>query len=92
MLCSTRLSQACVGSASAHWLHIRARTRMWRSPVAGAFTINVGDMLQVYSNDRYVAPLHRVLANRERCRYSAPFFFNPVSPPAPPLARAARRP
>ena len=36
-------------------------------------------MLQVYSNDRYVAPLHRVLANRDKHRYSAPFFFNPVS-------------
>jgi len=47
------------------------------SPHPGAFTINVGDMMQVYSNDRYVAPLHRVLANRERARYSAPFFFNP---------------
>lgn len=41
--------------------------------------MNVGDMLQVYSNDRYVAPLHRVLANRDTHRYSAPFFFNPVS-------------
>ncbi len=57
----------------------RAHTRTWRSPVAGALTINVGDMLQVYSNDRYVAPLHRVLANRDKHRYSAPFFFNPVS-------------
>ena len=60
-------------------LPTRAHTRTWRSPVAGALTINVGDMLQVYSNDRYVAPLHRVLANRDKHRYSAPFFFNPVS-------------
>lgn len=46
-------------------------------PVPGAFTINVGDMMQVYSNDAYVAPLHRVLAHPSNDRYSAPFFFNP---------------
>jgi isopenicillin N synthase-like dioxygenase len=34
-------------------------------------------MMQVYSNDRYIAPLHRVLANRQTSRYSAAFFFNP---------------
>lgn len=56
-----------------------SRTGQWVvvRPHPGAFTINIGDMMQVYSNDRYVAPLHRVLANRERARYSAPFFFNP---------------
>lgn len=33
--------------------------------------------LQVLSNDRFKAPLHRVLPSRGRKRYSAPFFFNP---------------
>ena len=33
--------------------------------------------MQVWSNDRYVAPLHRVLASSEADRFSAPFFFNP---------------
>jgi isopenicillin N synthase-like dioxygenase len=46
-------------------------------PIEGAFTVNLGDMLQVWSNDRYRSPLHRVLANAERDRYSAPFFLNP---------------
>jgi len=46
-------------------------------PVKGALTVNLGDMLQVWSNDRYRSPLHRVLANAERDRYSAPFFLNP---------------
>ena len=35
------------------------------------------DMMQVLSNGRYEAPLHRVLGNAARTRYSAPFFFNP---------------
>lgn len=33
--------------------------------------------MQVWSNDRYRAPVHRVLASSEQARYSAPFFFNP---------------
>lgn len=39
--------------------------------------INIGDMIQVWSNDRYQAPLHRVLANTTEQRYSAAFFLNP---------------
>ena len=79
-------ARVCRKRGSSPFARARAHAHTWRSPVAGALTINVGDMLQVYSNDRYVAPLHRVLANREKHRYSAPFFFNPVSPPAPPVA------
>ncbi len=40
--------------------------------------INIGDIVQVWSNDRYEAPLHRVLASTGTPRYSAPFFFNPT--------------
>ncbi|MDX1579688.1 MAG: 2-oxoglutarate and iron-dependent oxygenase domain-containing protein [Gemmatimonadota bacterium] len=46
-------------------------------PVAGAFVINIGDMTQVWSNDRYRAALHRVRPMRGRARYSIPFFYNP---------------
>ena len=47
-------------------------------PAPDALLVNVGDMLQVWSNDRYRAPLHRVLASRSYERFSAPFFFNPA--------------
>ena len=47
------------------------------TPVPGALTVNIGDVLQVWSNDRYPAPLHRVTAHAGRERFSAPFFFNP---------------
>ncbi|MDX1561990.1 MAG: 2-oxoglutarate and iron-dependent oxygenase domain-containing protein [Gammaproteobacteria bacterium] len=55
------------------------RNGVWRlvEPRADALVINIGDIVQVWSNDRYTAPLHRVLANSERVRYSAAFFFNP---------------
>ena len=46
-------------------------------PNPDAFVINIGDVVQVWSNDRYPAPLHRVIASAQEERYSAPYFFNP---------------
>uniref|UniRef100_A0A7S4HNG0 Fe2OG dioxygenase domain-containing protein n=1 Tax=Odontella aurita TaxID=265563 RepID=A0A7S4HNG0_9STRA len=46
-------------------------------PHPGSFTINTGDMAQIWSNGKYKAPLHRVLTNDAKVRYSAPFFYNP---------------
>mmetsp|Transcript_1324 Transcript_1324/g.3247 ORF Transcript_1324/g.3247 Transcript_1324/m.3247 type:complete len:336 (+) Transcript_1324:941-1948(+) len=47
-------------------------------PAKNSFIINIGDVCQVWSNDRFQSPLHRVLANAEADRYSAPFFLNPA--------------
>ncbi len=47
------------------------------APREGAFVINTGDMMQVWSNDTYRAAIHRVLAMDSTDRYSIPFFFNP---------------
>ncbi|CAL8096160.1 unnamed protein product [Orchesella dallaii] len=46
-------------------------------PIPGTFVINIGDMMQVWSNGIFQAPVHRVLANSESERLSVPFFFNP---------------
>lgn len=46
-------------------------------PLEGAFVVNIGDMTQVWSNDRYRAALHRVRPMTGRARYSIPFFYNP---------------
>jgi len=46
-------------------------------PVPGALTINTGDMAMIWSNGRFRAPLHRVLTDPSKERYSAPFFYNP---------------
>ncbi|MBX3706406.1 MAG: hypothetical protein KF911_07190 [Pseudomonadales bacterium] len=48
-------------------------------PRADALVINIGDIVQVWSNDRYRAPVHRVLASRGATRYSAPYFYNPAA-------------
>jgi isopenicillin N synthase-like dioxygenase len=46
-------------------------------PVPGGVTINTGDMAMIWSNGAYRAPLHRVLTDECKVRYSAPFFYNP---------------
>jgi isopenicillin N synthase-like dioxygenase len=54
--------------------------RCWHlvEPLEGALVVNIGDIVQVWSNDRYRAALHRVRASATRDRFSAPFFFNPA--------------
>ena len=47
-------------------------------PLPDTFTINIGDMVQVWSNDLYRAPPHRVLAMDSAERISIPFFHNPA--------------
>jgi isopenicillin N synthase-like dioxygenase len=46
-------------------------------PRRDAIVVNIGDMVQVWSNDRYFAALHRVLANAGEPRFSIPFFLSP---------------
>ncbi|XP_072986511.1 protein LATERAL BRANCHING OXIDOREDUCTASE 1-like [Typha latifolia] len=48
-------------------------------PIPNSFIINVGDIIQVWSNDRYESAEHRVSVNSERERFSIPYFFNPAS-------------
>ncbi|XBI88057.1 DIBOA-glucoside dioxygenase BX6-like [Triticum dicoccoides] len=47
-------------------------------PVPGAFIINIGDLLQLVSNDQFRSVEHRVLANKSKdtARVSVASFFN----------------
>lgn len=45
--------------------------------IENGFTVNIGDMLQVWSNKRFKAPEHRVLASDMNERFSIPYFYNP---------------
>ncbi len=47
------------------------------NPIPGAVTINTGDMAMIWSNGIFRAPLHRVLTDPTKKRYSSPFFYNP---------------
>jgi len=46
-------------------------------PRRDALVINIGDILQVWSNDQYQAALHRVVTNTTDDRISVPFFLSP---------------
>ncbi|KAJ1384122.1 Oxoglutarate/iron-dependent dioxygenase [Sesbania bispinosa] len=47
-------------------------------PVDGALIINIGDVLQIMSNERYKSIEHRVVANGSKTRISMPIFVNPA--------------
>ncbi|KAK6159394.1 hypothetical protein DH2020_006708 [Rehmannia glutinosa] len=47
-------------------------------PTPDAYIINVGDIIQVWSNEKYQSVEHRVKVNSEKERFSIPFFFNPA--------------
>ena len=53
---------------------------VWRPvmPRRDALVVNIGDIVQVWSNDRYRAALHRVVVNPDHDRLSVAFFLNPT--------------
>ncbi len=71
----TILAQDDVGG-----LEVRNRRDQWIAapPIAGTFVMNVGDILQRWSNGRFASTPHRVRNLKPRDRYSIPFFFDPA--------------
>lgn len=50
-------------------------------PLAGSLVVNIGDLLQIISNDKFKSVDHRVLANRVGPRISTACFFTGVTVP-----------
>ena len=63
--------------ATAPGLQVMNADAQWvdAPPLASAFVINIGDLLQVWSNGLFVSTSHRVLPTLVS-RYSFPLFFN----------------
>lgn len=61
-------------------------------PIRGSLVVNVGDLLERWSNGRFASTPHRVVNRSGRERFSIPVFFDPdwetVVDPAPIAARA----
>ncbi|XP_056169901.1 1-aminocyclopropane-1-carboxylate oxidase homolog 1-like [Syzygium oleosum] len=55
------------------------------SPVPGALVVNIGDLLQLISNDIFKSAEHRVLANNVGPRVSVACFFYMAASPSPRL-------
>lgn len=47
--------------------------------VLDSFVVNLGDMLERYSNGKFKSTKHRVVNKTGRERYSIPFFYEPNS-------------
>ena len=70
----TILAQDKVGG-----LEVKNSAEEWISApyIPGTFIINVGHMMQRWTNDFYKATLHRVKSQGIKDRYSFPFFYEP---------------
>ena len=60
-------------------LEIKDSDGQWfKAPIIpGTFLINIGHMIQRWTNDYYRATVHRVVSSQKKTRLSVPFFFEP---------------
>ena len=60
-------------------LQVKNRSGQWMdaAPIANTFVINIGDMLERWSNHLFVSTPHRVINRSGRERYSIPVFYDP---------------
>ena len=60
-------------------LEVRSKNGEWvgAPPLEDSFVVNIGDILQYWSNGRYSSTQHRVINRHGVDRYSIPYFVNP---------------
>ena len=69
--CFTILHQQAPG------LQVRNRAGDWveAPPIPGTFVVNIGDMMERWTNDLYASTVHRVINTSGRKRFALPLFF-----------------
>ena len=69
ILCQDEVGGLEVKNAAGEWIPA--------PQIAGTFIVNIGEMTQRWTNDRYTATWHRVRIPKHKSRYSIPFFYEP---------------
>jgi isopenicillin N synthase-like dioxygenase len=60
-------------------LQVQLKDGTWlpADPVPGAFVVNIGDMIERWTNGMWKSTMHRVIHRGENYRVSVPFFYEP---------------
>ncbi|KAF2670249.1 Clavaminate synthase-like protein [Microthyrium microscopicum] len=60
-------------------LQVLTRSGEWiyANPIPGAYVVNIGDMIERWTNGLWKSTLHRVIHTGSNYRVSVPFFFEP---------------
>ncbi|OAK96107.1 Clavaminate synthase-like protein [Phaeosphaeriaceae sp. SRC1lsM3a] len=81
--CGAHTDYGCVtllhASPTPGALQARLKDGTWLNadPVPGAFVVNIGDMIERWTNGLWKSTMHRVIHKGEGYRVSVPFFYEP---------------